>query len=112
MTAATLVALDRISMLQPCRQRLGGDADILQRRGVGQDAGDLIGSRDPLARDAVGRRPGDVLAIKQDAARRGPQNAGQAVEEGALSRAVRPDDGADFAVLDCDVDVLTHPTRL
>ena len=34
----------------------------------------------------------------------GPQHAGQAVEEGALARAVRADDGADLAALDLEID--------
>ena len=50
--------------------RLGGDAHVLERGGVGQDVGDLVGARDALLRDAVGRQPGDVLAVEDDAARR------------------------------------------
>jgi hypothetical protein len=48
----------------------------------------------------------NVLAVEQDAARRGPQDAGQAVEEGAFPCTVRPDDGADFIVSDVEVDIV------
>ena len=36
--------------------RLRGDADVLERGGVGQDVGDLVGAGDALAGDAVGRQ--------------------------------------------------------
>ena len=84
--------------------RLRGDAHVFQRGGVGQDVGDLVGARDALLRDAVGGQPGDVLAVEQDAAGGRPQHAGQAIEEGALAGAVRPDDGADLAALDLEID--------
>jgi len=85
---------------------LGGDTDVFQRGGVRQDVGDLVGTCDALARDAVRGQPRDVLALEQDAARGGPQNAGQAIEEGAFARAVRPDDGADFITPDLEVDAI------
>ena len=34
--------------------RLGGDAGVFERRGVGQDIGDLIGAGDPLGRPGSG----------------------------------------------------------
>jgi len=84
--------------------RLGCDTDIFQRGGVRQNVGDLVGTRDALARDAIAGQPRDVLALEQDAACRGPQNTGQAIEEGAFARPVRPDDGADFITPDLEVD--------
>src|SRR5262249_40511493 len=42
----------------------------------------------------------------QDAARSGPQNTGQAIEERAFSRPVRPDDCADLTTADLEVDIV------
>ena len=85
--------------------RLRGDAHVFQRRGVGQDIGDLVGARDALLRDHVGRQAGDVLAVEHDAPAGRPQHAGQAIEEGALARPVRSDDGAHFVALDLEIDL-------
>ena len=84
--------------------RLGGDAHVLERRGIGEDVGDLVGAGDALLRDAVGGQAGDVLAVEQDAPGGRADDAGQAVEEGALAGPVRPDDGADLAALDLEID--------
>ena len=50
--------------------RLRGDAHVFQRRGIGQDIGDLIGARDALLRDRIGGQPGDLVAVENDAAAR------------------------------------------
>ena len=87
--------------------RLGGDADVLQRGGVGQDVGDLVRAGDALAA-RCGRAASPVMSSPLNRMRPDgrAQHAGQAVEEGALARAVRPDDGADLAALDLEVDVV------
>ena len=86
--------------------RLRGDADVFERGGIRQNVGDLVRAGDALARDAIGRKPGDVLAVEQDAPGGGAQHAGQAVEEGAFPCPVRPDDGADLALRDVEVDII------
>ena len=60
----------------------------------------------PFCEIAIGRQSGDVVAVEQDAAGGRPQHAGQAIEERALARAVRPDDGADFAALHLEIDLV------
>src|SRR5262249_50192829 len=86
--------------------RLRGDADVLERRGVGQDIGDLVGAGDALRGDEVGGKPGDILAVEHNSPRRGTKDAGETVEEGALARAVRPDDGANFATPNFEIDTI------
>ena len=85
--------------------RLRGDAHVFQRRGVGQDVGDLVGAGDALLRDCVRGQAGDVLAVEHDAAAGRPQHAGQAIEERALAGAVRTDDGVHLAARDFEIDV-------
>ena len=55
---------------------------------------------------AIGSRPVDVAAAEQDPARRRPELAGQALEEGALARAVRPDQAAQLALAQGEVDMV------
>jgi len=86
--------------------RLRGDADVLERSGVGQDVGDLVGASDTFLGDEVGGKPGDILAVEQNSPRRGTKDAGETVEEGALARAVRPDDGANLAPPDFEIDAI------
>jgi hypothetical protein len=86
--------------------RLRGDAHVLQRSGVGQDVGDLVGAGNALLRDQVGWKPGDILAVEQDAPRGRTQHAGEAVEECALAGAVRTDDRADLASANFEIDVI------
>ena len=85
--------------------RLGGDAHVFKHGGIRQDVGDLVGARDALLRDHVGRQAGDVVAVEQDAPGGRPQHAGQAIEEGALARPVRPDNGADLVALHLEIDL-------
>ena len=49
---------------------------------------------------------GDVGLAEQDLARARLQELGQQVEDRALARAVRPDQGVDPAVMNVDVDVV------
>src|SRR5262249_41373356 len=86
--------------------RLGGDAHVLQRGGIGQDVGDLVGAGDALLRDAIGGKPGDVLAVEQHAAGCGANDPGQTIEEGALARPVRADDGPDLPGSDLEVHIV------
>ena len=106
-------ALDEVAIRAVVRQqapavppRLGGDADVLKRGGIGQDVGDLIRAGDALPGDPLGRQARDVLAVEQDLPRGRAQVAGQAIEEGALARPVRPDDRADLLALDFEADAV------
>ena len=101
--AVVAVVLEHAPAVPP---RLGGNAHVLKRGGVGQDVGDLVRAGDALLRDAVGRQAGDILAIEDDAAGGRAQHTGQAIEERALAGAIRADDGADLAALDLEVDVV------
>src|SRR5262249_33468876 len=73
---------------------------------VRKDVGDLIRACDALHRYPIGWKAADILAIEQDAARSRAQHSGQAIEEGALSGAVRPDDRADLFAVDLKTDVV------
>jgi len=66
-----------------------------------------LGSLDQAhAHDVVGRGRGDVLAQKGDLARRGPDQAGNGLEGGALAGAVGPQQRHDLALLDGEADPL------
>src|SRR5271166_6738700 len=86
--------------------RLGGDSDVLERGGVGEDVGDLVRPGDAFVRDPIRGKPGNLAAIEQDMPGRWPQDAGQAVEERAFARPVRPDDRADLVAPDREVDLI------
>ncbi len=86
--------------------RLGGDAHVLERGGIGQDIGDLVGAGDAAPGDAVGREARDVLAREDDAAARGAQHAGHTVEERALAGPVGSDDGPDLTGLHGEAHVV------
>src|SRR5712672_2224829 len=53
--------------------------------------------------DAVHRPAGDVDAVEMDRARIGPLQAGDAVEQGRLARAVGAHDAAEFALPDIEI---------
>ncbi len=59
----------------------------------------------PFCEIALEGRPGDLAAIENDAPARGPQHAGQAVEERAFARAVGPDNGAKLSAGSFEVDL-------
>ena len=59
----------------------------------------------PFCEIMLDGKPGDVLAVEYDAPAGRPQHAGQAIEESALARPVRSDDGVDFAALDREIDL-------
>ena len=61
---------------------------------------DLKGSGQSEPGDFMGAQAGDVLPVENDAARHGREHAGDAVEEGGLAGAVRPDEPQQFALLD------------
>ena len=86
--------------------RLGCDPDIFKRGRIGKDIGDLVRAGDPLVRNPVGGEPGYFFAIEQNASCRRAQYTRQAIEEGALARAVRSDDGADFITRDGEIDLV------
>src|SRR5207244_10530202 len=90
----------------PVATRLSGDADILERGGVGEDVGDLIRSGDAAVGDPVGREPGNLAAIEPDAAGGRAQHAGQTVERRALAGPVRSDNRANLLARDLEVDLV------
>src|SRR2546427_11664497 len=91
----------------PCvMTRLGGDSDVLEHRGAGQDVGDLVRACDGLPGDPVRRKPRDVLAGKEDAAARRAKHTRDAVEERRLAGAAGADDGAALARADRHIDVV------
>jgi len=92
------------TIFQACRRDWAAMRNVFQDTGVRKNIGDLIGTRDTFPRNEIGTQPGDFLAIEDDAAAGRPQHAGQAVEECALARAVRPDDGADFVACNLKID--------
>ena len=61
--------------------------------------------------DPVGRRPGHVVASEEHATAIGSQEAGHAVEERCLARAVGPDEAHQLAGLDGEVHAVhgRHP---
>ena len=85
--------------------RLRGHPHVFERRGIGQDIGDLIRARDALLRDCIGGQSGDLVAVENDAARGRPQHPGQAIEERAFAGAVRTDNGADFVAFEVEIHV-------
>ncbi len=79
------------------------DLDVLRDRQGREDRQLLEGAGHAEARTGVGGEPCDVVGAECDAARVGAQGAGQAVEEGALARAVGADDRGDVASGDGEV---------
>src|SRR5205814_2207843 len=75
------------------------DAHVLEHGEVREDVRELVGLGDPEARDRVLREPRDVAPAEPDAARARRHLAGDQLEECRLARAVRPDDGAQLALV-------------
>src|SRR5688572_17699581 len=81
------------------------DHQVLQHRHAGERARDLEAARDAAARALVGRLARHVGAVEHDRARLVLQRAGDAVHQGGLARAVRPDQAEALALRDVDADV-------
>ena len=77
----------------------GGQAaeDVVQNREAGKEAQVLEGAGDPQTGDAVSRQAGDIDAVKENFTAIGPDNPGEAVDQGGLAGAVRPDEGRNLA---------------
>src|SRR5216684_1119122 len=76
-------------------QRLQPDADVLARRQLGKDIGDLKRFCDSHMRKTMLRNSGHIPALEFHAAARWRQGPGQQVEIGALSGAVGADERGD-----------------
>ena len=85
-------------------RRLDRDAQIFVHGEVGEDLGDLEGA-DDAARDEPRRaEAGDLPPVEEDPPRARREESADQVEERCLPRAVRPDHGAELALLDREVD--------
>ena len=84
--------------------RLRRDADVLARAQRWKHVTELKRARNSLLRHLVDRPSRDGLAGENNLAGARPQHAGDQVEDGRLAGAVGPDDRADLAGLDRQVD--------
>ena len=75
------------------------DHHVLQHRHAFEGLRHLEGARQPELRPRLRRHAGDVVAFEQHLARGRHEIAGQAIEEGRLAGAVRPDQAENVALL-------------
>jgi hypothetical protein len=78
-------------------RRVGHGQQVLERRQLREYADHLEGAADAAPGDAVRLEPVDPLAVEQDRTAVQPLQAGNAVEQRGLARAVGPDQAADLA---------------
>ena len=91
---------------QPGMTQQGAHHGVLQHRHLAEAARDLISPHQPHRRHLLGALADHGLAVEHHRARGGLVVADQAIEQGALARAIRPDDGDDLAGLHRQRDVL------
>jgi ATP-binding cassette, subfamily B, bacterial len=84
----------------------GPGHDVLQHRHVGDDLHDLEGPGDPQLADPVRAGVGDIPTAEEDPAAIHSVEAGDAVEQGALAGAVRPDDAHDLSLVHPEGDIV------
>ena len=77
--------------------RVAAELEVLEDGEGSEELAPFGHERAAAAEDGLGPRPGDFLAFEGDAAGLGAQEAGEAVEESRLSRAVCPDYRDDLA---------------
>ena len=82
------------------------EEDVLQRRHVLEERGELEGAHQPALDDLMRLKPVMSSPPKTDGAGRRPQEAGQQIEAGRLAGAVRADEADDLALVDGEVDVV------
>jgi len=88
------LAADLAVLAEPGRQR-----HVLQHGELVERPRDLEGAADAGVADGVGRLAGDVAPVERDAPARWHIMPGDAVEGGALARAVGADEAQDLAAL-------------
>ena len=76
--------------------RLHGERDIVERREIAKQRGDLERTRQPQLAAAINRQPADLGAVEADAALFRDDLAAQQADQGGLAGAVRPDDRVHF----------------
>jgi hypothetical protein len=88
---------------------------VLAAGEVLEEAGDLERPCQPASGHRLWRQPGDVLVERDDLAGRGPQEAGEEVEQRGLAGAVGPHEGVHSALMHLEVDAVDRaeaPERL
>ena len=82
------------------------DQDVVERAHAAEELDVLEGARDPEAGDLIGPELRDVAVAKVDDPARRPVEAGDAVEDGGLARAVGADQPVDLAHVDAEGDTI------
>src|SRR5207244_6629921 len=82
------------------------DAEIVDEVQAAERLWQLKAAGEAEPHALIGRHPIDPASVECDAAAVVMQCAGEAVDEGALTRAIGPDQPEPLAGLDSDVDVL------
>jgi hypothetical protein len=103
--------LEQLGRLAARERRLAAvhqrtDHHVLGRRHAGEGACHLEGARDADARATLGRQPVHRLVVEPDLARRRRVEAGDAVEQRRLARAVGADQADDLAALHAEGHVV------
>src|SRR5438045_4170806 len=86
--------------------RLHGEAHVLLRGEVEEQAVFLERARQSKSEHPLGRKTRHLAVSERDAARRGGQLAGNNVEERGLARSIGTDNGSSFARVHREGDVL------
>jgi hypothetical protein len=92
--------------------RLERELDVLQRRSLREQAGDLERARDAEAGDPLGGLAGDVAPGEDDPATRRLQEAGEQMEQGGLAGAVGADQRVHGPLGDTEVHVADRAEAL
>ena len=95
----------------PAFDELRCQPQVLAHRQFEEQVGDLERARQAGGQHAVGACAGQVGAVEAHAAGAGPDGAADQVEQAALARAVRPDDGGDAAALCIEADAVDGDQR-
>src|SRR6266849_5647814 len=80
----------------------GDDQEILERRQIGKDPDDLERAADALVKDLMRLEPVDPAPLAADLALVARLDAGDAVEQRGLARAIGPDQAVDAAGLEAE----------
>ena len=83
-----------------------GHQDVVERAHAAEELDVLEGARDTEAGDLIGAELRDVAVAKADGATRRAVEAGDAVEDGGLARAVGADQPVELAHLDTERDAI------
>src|SRR6266849_1829348 len=100
-------AEELLGALARLRVVIGGDHEkVLKRRQLGKDPDDLEGAPDAFVKDLVRLEPVDPSPLEADLALVTLLDAGDAVEERGLARAVGADQAVDAAGLEAEGDAV------